>query len=370
MPSESSARILICDDEAVARRGARRALSTCGYDFIECDGGQACLDALAKEHVDLVLLDLRMPGLDGFATLEAIGKMQEPPPVVVITADASIQSAIEAVKKGAQNYLSKPYDIEELRLVVSKTLDTARLRNENTQLRTELKRVLGSSSLLGQSTAMREVSEVIARVAPTTASVLITGETGTGKELAARAIHDLSDVSAGPFVTMNCAAIPENLVESELFGHSKGAFTGAHRDRMGRFQEANRGTLFLDEVGDMPRAAQAKLLRVLQDGVVEPVGGGRSLQVKVRVLAATHHDLKQRVAEDAFREDLLYRLRVVELPMPALRERDNDILLLATQFLQQTGRRGLDITPEILPPLWRGEKMDHSLAVLGLVSRE
>ena len=351
-------RVLVVDDEPAARLGVRRALGTSRYELVECDGGEACLAELAAQGADLVLLDLRMPGLDGRATLERIAATAAPPPVVVLTADSSLRTAIDAVKAGAADYLAKPYDIEELRLVVERALESARLVRENRRLSEEVRRLGGSGLLLGESPAMREVFEVIERVAPATASVLITGETGTGKELAARRIHELSPAARGPFVAVNCAAIPETLVESELFGHRKGAFTGADRDRAGRFVEADGGTLFLDEIGDMPLSAQATLLRVLEGGVVEPLGGGRPQAVRVRVISASHRDLPKLVADGRFREDLLFRLKVVELPLPPLRERGEDVLHLARRLLAAPGRGPLSLSPEaeraLLAHRWPG----------------
>ncbi len=334
--------IVVCDDEAAARRGIVRALGS-GFAFIECANGRECLAALEHTAVDLVLLDLRMPVLDGRATLERIVELPLPPPVVVITADSSLRTAIEAVRGGAVDFLAKPYDIEELRWTAERVFAGARLQRENRELRDTVRRLGGSGALIGEVPAMRQFFTELERVAPTTASVLIRGETGTGKELVARRMHELSQVAGGPFVALNCAAVPESLLESELFGHRRGAFTGADRDRAGRFQEAHGGTLFLDEIGDMPAAAQAKLLRVLQDKVVEPLGGGKSRRVEVRVLAATHRDLQALCAEGRFRDDLYYRLRVVELHLPPLRQRGDDIVLLARSFLRRSdnGRRDL-----------------------------
>jgi DNA-binding NtrC family response regulator len=335
MTAPRAIRIAVCDDEPAARRGMVRALGREGYEFVECRDGQECIETVerARQRPDLVLLDLRMPGIDGMAVLGHIVSLPAAPPVLVVTADASLRSAIAAVKAGAADYLAKPYDIDELRLVVERTLETARLRRENRWLAEEVRRLGGPRRLLGDSAAMRETLDAIERVAPASASVLILGESGTGKELAARRIHELSQRARGPFVTVNCAAIPDTLVESELFGHVRGAFTGADRDRPGKLRQADGGTLFLDEIGDMSTAAQAKLLRVLQEGVVEPLGGGRQVEVDVRVLAATHRDLKAMAAGGSFREDLLFRLRVVEIRLPPLRERGDDVLQLANHFL-------------------------------------
>ncbi len=360
-------RILVCDDEPVARRGAARALGD-AYDFVECSDGRECLQALGRPRhgVDLILLDLRMPGMDGMTTLAHLTALPAPPPVVVVTADSSLRTAIEAVKAGAADYLSKPYDIDELRFVVSKTLETARLQAENRRLSEEVKRLGGGKRLLGESPAMRAVLDAVERVGPASAGVLIRGESGTGKELVARRIHDLSDRARGPFVAVNCAAIPDTLVESELFGHRRGAFTGADRDRPGKFRQADGGTLFLDEVGDMALAAQAKLLRVLQEGLVEPLGGGDAVSVDVRVLAATHRDLKALCAEGRFREDLLFRLRVVEIELPPLRERGGDVLLLARNFLAAVSPT-LSFAPEteraLLAWSWPGNVRELANAV-------
>ena len=359
-------RLLLCDDEPVARRAAARALGSDSYDFLECADGRACLEALGRPRhgVDLVLLDLRMPGMDGMTTLAHLTALPSPPPVVVVTADSSLRTAIEAVKAGAADFLSKPYEIDELRFVIAKTLETARLQAENRRLSEEVKRLGGGKRLLGESPAMRQVMDALERVGPASAGVLIRGESGTGKELVARRLHELSERARGPFVALNCAAIPDTLVESELFGHRRGAFTGADRDRPGKFRQADGGTLFLDEVGDMAPAAQAKLLRVLQEGIVEPLGGGDPVPVDVRVLAATHRDLKALCAEGRFREDLLFRLRVVEIELPPLRDRGGDVLLLARAFLAASSRR---LSPEaekaLLAYPWPGNVRELANAV-------
>ncbi|MEM6454576.1 MAG: sigma-54 dependent transcriptional regulator [Acidobacteriota bacterium] len=335
--ASTAATLLVVDDEAAARRAMVRALGR-RYRVRECADGHAALAVLeADTGIDLVLLDLRMPGLDGRTTLERALTLPSPPPIVIVTADATLDTALDAVRAGAADFLPKPYDIAQLRWIVERTLDRSRLRRENRQLRDEVRRLRGAGALIGESAAMLRVLDELARVAPSGASVLITGETGTGKELIARRLHALGPRPSGPFVALNCAAVPESLLESELFGHRRGAFTGADRDRVGRFAEADGGTLFLDEIGDMPAAAQAKLLRVLQDGRVEPLGGGAPRAVTVRVLAATHRDLRAAVQQGAFREDLYYRLRVVEIALPPLRARDDDVLLLARAFLQAAG---------------------------------
>ena len=338
--------VLVCDDEKAARRGVTRALGIGKYDLVECENGRQCLSVLSERSVDLVLLDLRMPVMDGRTALDRIIAMSEPPPVVVLTADTSIQTAIEAVNAGAADFVTKPYEIDELRFVVERTLSAASLRTENTRLEEEVRSLReGAAAVIGDSRPMRDLIEAVGRVAPTQASVLVTGETGTGKGLVARLIHRLSAVASGPFVTVNCTAIPDTLAESELFGHRRGAFTGATRDQEGKVRSANGGTLFLDEIGDMSLGAQAKLLRVLQDGVVEPIGGGE-VRVSVRVIAATHRALPEMVERGAFREDLLFRLRVVELKVPALRERGEDPVLLGRHFLDEVSPRPLRLTPD------------------------
>ena len=338
-------RILVCDDEMAARRGIVRALGRERYSFVECESGLECLEMLDSLDVDLVLLDLRMPGLDGRATLERIVERDAPPPVVMITADSQLRTAVDAVRAGAADFLGKPYDIDELRWCVERTLGGAALAREHRRLQQEVVRLQGPGKLLGDSTAMADLRRDLHKVGPTDASVLIRGETGTGKELVAREVHRLSAVADGPFVALNCAAVPESLLESELFGHRKGAFTGADRDRTGRFREAHGGTLFLDEIGDMPASAQAKLLRVLQERVVEPLGGGKPVDVQVRVVAATHRDLEALCEDGSFRQDLYYRLRVVELVLPPLRERDGDVIQLAKAFLHAAGKGDAELDP-------------------------
>jgi DNA-binding NtrC family response regulator len=367
--TSEAARIVVCDDEAAARRGIVRALASQGFEFLECANGRECLEILASERPDLLLLDLRMPEMDGRAALDEIVAMPDPPPVVILTADTSIQTAIEAVEAGATDFVTKPYEIDELRLVVTRTLEAAALRRDKRRLENELRTLrtdVATTPFIGESSVVQELLAAIGRVAPTSASVLLTGETGTGKGLLARSIHGQSAVADGPFVTLNCTAVAETLVESELFGHKRGAFTGADSDRPGRIRSADGGTLFLDEIGDLPLAAQARLLRVLQEGVVEPVGGAE-VTIDVRVVAATHRDLKVLVAEGAFRDDLLFRLRVVEIETPPLRARGQDILLLARHFLDEVSPRPLRLTPDaeqaLLAHIWPGNVRELRNAV-------
>jgi DNA-binding NtrC family response regulator len=358
----SRARILVCDDEAGARRGVVRALGSGAYDFVECADGHTCLAALADGAVDLVLLDLRMPGLDGNATLARIVDLAAPPPVVVLTADDSVDTALAAVRAGAADFITKPYDIATLRFVVERTLERAASEHERRRLEDELARATRHEDrprLRGRSPAMVALADAVARVAPSAAAVLVTGETGTGKGLVARAIHEHSRVAAGPFVTVNCAAIPDSLVESELFGYRRGAFTGAERDSAGRIRAAAGGTLFLDEIGDLPQAAQAKLLRVLQDGVVEPLGGGNEVAVELRVVAATHRDLAADVVAGAFREDLFHRVAVGLIFLPPLREREGDLSLLIDHLMAE-----IDAEASRTQPGWEPKRISAGARAL------
>ncbi len=309
-----------------------RALAKDGHRLLEAGNGREALEVLAKEAVDAMLLDVAMPGMDGITTLKEMKKLGARPPVIVVTAHGSEKIAVEAMKAGAFDYLAKPYDIEELRVVVRKALEAAGVVAENRRLKEEVARLSGLGDLVGESAAMRAVYDRIEKVAGSKVPVLVRGASGTGKELVAREIHRRSGL-AGAFVAMNCAAVPETLIESELFGHEKGAFTGATERRKGKFLAADGGTLFLDEVGDMPIGTQAKLLRVLQEQVIEPLGSDKPVRVDVRVVSATHRDLEKGIAEGKFREDLYYRLNVVDIRLPSLGERGNDVLVLARRFL-------------------------------------
>lgn len=325
--------VLIVDDEEAARLGMRRALKN--YDVLEAASVEEARNVLAKSHADLLLLDNNLPGTSGLEYLRELGKSESAPPVVMITAHGTERTAVEAIKAGAYDYLAKPFELDELRLVVKNALEARGLRAENQRLREELAVVRGAGDLLGASASMQRVYDLINKVAATDITVLIRGESGTGKELVARAIHERSaNRRQGSFVAMNCAALPSELIESELFGHERGAFTGAAQQRKGKFESANGGTIFLDEVGDMSLSTQAKLLRVLEERKVERLGGTFSLPVDVRVISATNRDLEQAVAAGQFRADLYYRLRVVQIDLPPLRERSEDVLLLAEHFLR------------------------------------
>jgi len=330
------ARVLVADDEASIRFVLREALEEAGHEVVDVDSGEAAWKALAEGRFEIAFLDIRMPGPSGLELLDRIRATAGDVAVVVITAQNTLENAVEAMKRGALDYLVKPFQMAEVLACVQKALRTRSLEREVRSLRREAgARGAGGGGdrLVGRSTSVLEVFKTIGRVAPRDVAVLITGESGTGKELVARAIHQASPRAGGAFVAVNAAAIPRDLLESELFGHEKGSFTGAIEARQGRFREASGGTLFLDEIGDMPLELQAKLLRVLQSGEVTSVGGKRAEKVDVRIVAATHRDLDAMVREGRFREDLLYRLRVVPIAIPPLRERPDDIPVLAEHFV-------------------------------------
>jgi len=331
--------ILIADDEKAARHGMTRALASAGYELFEAADGQEALAAIRSSLLDLVFLDLNMPGLDGLSVLRELGPARANCEIVVVTANDSIATAVECMRQGAADYITKPFEIEQLRAIARRAARRVELERQVVLLQTQLdgKRALGA--LLGVSRPMRELFEQIARVARVPVDVLVCGETGTGKELIAREIHRLSSRAAGPFVAVNTAAIAESLAESELFGHVRGAFTGASADRRGVFEQAHGGTLFLDEIGDMPLQAQAKILRTLQERSVQPVGSARSTVVDLRVISATHQNLEDAIAAGEFRQDLFYRIRGVQLRVPPLRSRREDIPLLADYFLERWGTR-------------------------------
>jgi len=330
-----SARVLIVDDERNVRRMLRAVLEEEGYDVHESDGGDAALAAVPRVDPDVILLDLVMPpGPDGIAVLEQLRARQTDPVVVMMSGKATLHDAVKATKLGAFQFLEKPLTPEGVLTTIGAAAELVRARAENRALRAERPE---DPSIIGSSRAMEEVRRLIAHVGPTASRVLITGESGTGKELVARAIHRASPRSTRPMVSLNCAAVPRELIESEMFGHERGAFTGAVARRRGRFELADRSTLFLDEVGDMHLEAQAKLLRVLETGVFERVGGEGEKRVDVRVLAATNQSLEQLVGGGTFREDLFYRLNVFPIAVPPLRERLEDIPALVTQFARAAG---------------------------------
>jgi two-component system nitrogen regulation response regulator GlnG len=329
----TGARILVADDEPALRWLLDRLLRQAGHTVTVVEDGPAALAAAAAERYDLAFLDIRMPGLDG---LEVLGRLRADSPetaVVVMTAHGSVRAAVEAMQRGAYDYLAKPFDNDEVLLLVERALSAKALAREVVELRTGIQEVWEFGALVGKSPRMQEVYKTIGRIAATDVTVLLQGESGTGKEVVARAIHHYSRRAGKPFVAVSCAAIPPTLLEAELFGHERGAFTDAHQRRLGRFELAHGGTLYLDEVGDMGPELQPKLLRVLQERELERIGGGEPIRVDVRVVAATNRDLETLIREGRFREDLFYRLNVVSVTLPPLRERREDIPFLVDHFL-------------------------------------
>ena len=331
--------VLVVDDQKNMRATTAMLLRQAGHRVGEAADGTGALEQLAQGTYDVILTDLRMPTLDGMELLKAVQRSSPQTQVIVMTAYGTIESAVEAIRQGAYDFLTKPFQSDEVLLRVGKALEKRRLLGEVTLFAEEFRKRYGLEHIVGRSAAMRDVLERVMRVGITDATVLITGESGTGKELVARALHVASRRSARPFVPVNCAAITETLLESELFGHARGAFTGAVRARRGLFEEADGGTLFIDEIGETTPGFQAKLLRALQEGEIRRVGESVSVKVDVRVIAATNQDLRRAIAEKRFREDLFYRLAVVPLRIPPLRERPEDVPLLAAHFLERFNRR-------------------------------
>jgi len=329
-----SGTILVVDDDQAHRTMLRTLLGGWGLSVEEADDGARAIERVHEKSYDLLLMDVRMVEVSGLEALPEIKKFNPAIPIIIMTAYSSVETAVEALKKGAYDYLGKPLDFEELKLAIERAMDHSRLKEENRALKEQLGTGFNTGDIIGRSRVMSELLETVALVAPTEATVLITGESGTGKELIARAIHANSPRRDKPFIQINCAAITETLLESELFGHEKGAFTGADRRREGRFRLAHGGSIFMDEASEMSVAMQAKLLRVLQEKEIQRVGGEEVLKVDVRVMAATNKDLKNEIEAGGFREDLYYRLNVVTLAVPALRERREDIPLLAQHFLE------------------------------------
>jgi DNA-binding NtrC family response regulator len=332
-----SAKVLVVDDDLKMRTLVQKVLSREGYTVRGAETGQSALDLIPRWEPDIILCDVRMPGMDGMELLRQVHDMNPEIPVIMMTGFGSIETAVQAMRAGAFDYFSKPFDLDELIIVVQKASDHMQLRRELADLRKQVGR---SPGLVGKSKAIQNVLDWIARAAPSDATVAIYGKSGTGKELVARAIHRQSKHAEGPFVPVNCAAIPENLIESELFGHAKGAFTGAVREHAGLFVEASSGTLFLDEIGELPLSMQAKLLRALQDGEIRSVGKTEAVKVNARLVVATNRDLEVDVSSGRFRDDLFYRLNVIPIHLPELRERPEDIPLLAIHFLERLARDG------------------------------
>ncbi len=324
--------VLIVDDDEGTRESLRIALRD-RYEVVLAGTGAEALDLLNRRHVDLVLLDILMPGIDGLEVLKTIRKEDKEIETIMISATTSVQKAIDAMKFGAYNYIVKPFDVSELRMVVEQAIRSKRLEEEVSYLRTQVNVTRNSDRIIGSSAAMLSVIQKIEQVADSRASILITGESGTGKELVARRLHLQSSRRDKPFVALHCATLPESLLESELFGHVKGAFTNAIADRQGKFELADKGTLFLDEIGEMTPRVQAKVLRVLQEGEFPKVGGSKNISVDVRIISATHRDLKDEIQKGNFREDLYYRINVVPIYLPPLRERQEDIRQLSEYFL-------------------------------------
>jgi len=376
---EQTRTILVVDDEPGQRAMLHAVLSAEGYEIAEAKDGASALAQVEAHFYDLILMDVRMAQLDGMAALKAIKTRSPGIPIILMTAYGTVRDAVEAMKAGAYDYLTKPLDIDELKLTVARGLRHATLEEENARLRALVGRDVDIGPIIGTSEPMRRVFEAIALVAPTEATALILGESGTGKELVAQAIHANSPRRAGPLITVNCAALPETLLESELFGHERGAFTGATERRLGRFELAHGGTIFLDEIGDLPPTAQTKLLRVLQSQEFERVGGTNTLKIDVRVIAATNKDLEAAVRAGQFREDLWYRLYVFPLTLPPLRERRDDIPLLAEHFLKRYAerhrRRLRGLTPRALDLLMRYEwpgnvrELEHTIERAVILAR-
>lgn len=326
--------VLIVDDEKAARFGMRMVLEKGGYSVIEASDNVSAFEMIKEKGPSLIFLDINMPQVNGIQVLERINRLDNPPMAVIVTAYGSERIAVDAMKKGAYDYIAKPFEIDELRLIAKKAFEKLALEEENARLRSEIDRLESMGEIIGKSQAMTDVFNRIEKVGHSDVTVLIQGESGSGKELVAKEIHKRSPRRNESMIIMNCAALPETLIESELFGNEKGAFTGATERRLGKFELADKGTIFLDEIGDMSPNTQSKVLRVLQEKSFERLGGTETLHVDVRVISATHKDLLKEIKENRFREDLYYRLKVVEIMLPPLRDKREDILLLADNFIK------------------------------------
>jgi len=349
------ARILVVDDETSMQEFLRILLQRDGHDVTACGSATEALLALESDDWDLVISDVRMPGMSGLDLLDQVRQLSPETTVILITAHGTTESAVEAMKHGAYDYLTKPCSVDEIRLVVGKALEKRDLSHENQRLRQQLRDQSAIPTIVGKTARMQEIFGLVRQVAPTRANILITGESGTGKELIARAIHNLSDRREAPFVTVNCGAIPENLLESELFGHVKGSFTGASANKPGLFEVANGGTLFLDEIGEMDLLLQVKVLRAIQHRTFQRVGGTSEIHVDVRIVCSTNRRLDHEVREGRFREDLFYRLNVIEIQLPPLRERVADLPQLIRHFMEkfsvELSKDVRELDPEVLPAL-------------------
>ncbi|MBC8432740.1 MAG: sigma-54-dependent Fis family transcriptional regulator [Desulfobacterales bacterium] len=352
-------KILIVDDDSTHRKMLETVLSTDGYNIRQAEDGQAAIAAVEESFYDLILMDIRMNQIGGIEALKGIKEISPEIPIIMMTGYSSVSTAVDALKSGAYDYLTKPLDIDELKILVNNALHHHQLQQENIYLKERLEDRFDFSNIIGKSSEMGKLFETIALVAPSEATVLINGESGTGKELIANAIHQNSIRKEKPMIKVNCAALPETLLESELFGHEKGAFTGALKSRQGRFKLAHKGSIFLDEIGEMAPQTQAKILRVLQEREFEPVGSSNTIRVDTRVIAATNKNLKEEIKEGHFREDLFYRINVVSISVPPLRNRREDIPLLAIFFLKRYAEKNRRLikgfTPRAIDVLMRYE---------------
>jgi two-component system NtrC family response regulator len=360
-------KILVIDDDESLRRVLEYTLQEEGYEVFTAASGEEGLELFEERQPALVITDMKMPGLNGFQVLKEVKERSAEALVIIVTAFGEVDAAVKAMNLGAYDFITKPLSRDELKLTVKKALQLLGLTEENRQLREKLSGRDALKNLVGMSPKMERLFASVRKVADTEATVLITGESGTGKVLVARAIHTISSRKSAPFIAINCAAIPRDLLESELFGHTKGAFTGAVKDRVGKFQLADRGTLFLDEVGDLPVELQPKLLRALQERIVEPLGGGKVQKIDVRVVAATNQDLEGAIADGSFREDLYYRLSVIPIHLPPLRERKEDIPLLVRHFTNKFGQANVTFTKGTLDALamysWPGNVRELENAI-------
>lgn len=374
--AETNAHILVTDDEKSIRNSLREILEFEDYSVHEAENGTEALETIDKHTIDLMLLDIKMQGMDGMEILKTVREKGFDFPIIMISGHGNIELAVEATKLGAFDFIEKPPDLNRLLVSVRNAIERQNLERENRNIRSRLPKV---PEIIGKSRAIRDIQQTIEKVAPTNSRVLITGENGTGKELVARWIHEKSRRSSGPFVDVNCAAIPAELLESELFGHEKGAFTGATGRRIGKFEQADGGTLFLDEVGDMSADAQAKVLRALQESAITRVGGTEKIHVDVRILAATNKELMDEIEDGNFREDLYHRINVIPIHVPPLRERKQDIPLLARHCLDQLGNSdivfsGIGFTDDALSALknmsWSGNvrELQNAVERLGLLA--
>lgn len=371
---DAALKALLADDEPTIRLSVGDALEDAGYEVVVVADGEAARRELQEHQFDVLVSDVRMPRVDGLTLFREAKAAQPQLEVVLMTAFASVEDAVQALKDGASDYLTKPFDVDELLVRLTRIAERKRLEKELERAREQLAGK-DARSIVGESPVMRRMRERVTTIAESDANVLVVGESGTGKELVARALHDASPRSRKPFIAVNCAAFPETLLEAELFGHERGAFTGAVKRREGRFKAADGGTLFLDEVAEIPLPAQAKLLRVLQEGSFEPLGTNTTVHADVRVISATNRDLRQRVAAGAFREDLYYRLKVLDVVIPPLRERRGDLAVLVQHFLTRFGAEGATIAPEAWAALssypWPGNvrELEHAVQHAAVLSR-